>query len=198
VIVGKTDAHIRPMDYFFPNDLVDFSLRSYYINFNQFLICIKSCFFLNCLATCSYSFRIGQAIEEKRKKTNYSVDLKKLFDFFAPSLSFFISFLFSNLLLLTFAFLFWLFLKKYIYKGNLSPMLCREQIAFKILSFFYIVFLFLIELLILCNNNTQQIVVDVTDLIYSRETLMATKREACFLGIEVITMNFLDNFFNNI
>ena len=110
-----------------------------------------------------------QLLDQKTSDQN-DKSLINLLKFLIPSLSF--ALLFSAGFLLYFVFL---FLISYFKK------LKRPQ--FKTLSFAYLLFLFFMCELFNGNLNTSNIIVKVNDLLYSKQQILETQKEFCFIGM---------------
>ena len=110
-----------------------------------------------------------------KKKVNHRVEqsLSSLYHFLVPSTGLLALIAAGGLLYLLFAALFSLA------KRPLRP--SRKRLQLKIVSFFYLIFLFFIQIFFESNLNTSNIVVRTDDLLYSLEQVLQTQREFCFL-----------------
>lgn len=127
-------------------------------------------------------YAAGHFIDSKQTKSIGS-NFENLFNILISSSSLLNVLIFSNLFYLISLFLICLLFKKY----ELNH--CKKNV-FKILSLFYVFFNFFILLLISNCIKTEKVIVDVSGLIHSEETLMNTKRKACFLGMNKINFRF--------
>ena len=159
------------MDRFISNDLVDFSFPAK-----------------------SDDYTCGHIIEPKAKSN--SSNFQELFNVLAPSVPFLISFLVANLFYFLSMALIALLAKKCFHFGNrvkAGPKLLAKLKAYKVLLISYVLMAFFVMQLISMNLNTERVIVDVSDLMHSEETIKSTKRKACFLGLscEQLTMSII-------
>ena len=127
--------------------------------------------------------------QEPRAKADIS-SFQELFNVLAPSLGFLISFLAAQLLYFLSVSLIALVARKYFLFENrgkvktkpLANSWFRSSKAYKLLHLSYVLMTFLVMTLISSNLSTDQVIVDVSDLMYSEETIRNTKRTACYLG----------------
>lgn len=116
-----------------------------------------------------------QLIEKKLLSNREEQGLISLLNFLVPSLSF------AGLLLLSLLLYFAsLFVLSSFRLSRLRRLKRRTNFKARILWLPFIAFLFLISQFISCNLNTMKIVVDVSDILYSKEKLLETKREICY------------------
>ena len=149
------------MDRFISSDLVDFSFP------------FKS-----------DDFVLGHIIEPGAKPP--SSTFRELFKVLAPSISFFVSFLGANAFyLLSLGFLTLVAKKGFNLENQfkIGSKLIAKFKAFKVLLFSYALMTFFVVQLLSNNLSTEQVIVDVSDLMHSEETIRSTKRKACFIGL---------------
>lgn len=115
-----------------------------------------------------------QIIADKTTYHQKSKSLMDLIEFLIPSFGF---------VLLTLACLFFYFLFLILSRLANEPRTAKKQ---KILSFFLMIFLFFIATLFNCNLNTSNIVVDVSDLLFSLEKVLTTDRKSSFEQVKLI------------
>ena len=152
VMQSKADSYIRPINYFDADHrMIDYSD-----------------------VVMSKSFNTLQLIE-KKLSSQTEKSLMGLLNFLLPSLGY-LGLLFASLLLYFVA----LFLLSSFKLAKLRRLRRRQNFKFKILSFFFVAGMFLTSLFFSCNLNTMKILVDVSDILYSKEKLLETKREICY------------------
>lgn len=172
---GIADTYIRPMDYggLDPN-LVDY-LTSPFIaaSITPFQMIDKN-----------------EKMIEKVTNQNVVQGLSSLFNFIIPSNEFLAFGLIGCLLCWLFS---WLFSR--LRKSS------RRTLQVAIMSFFFGLFLFYIEQFFSNNLSTENVIVPTEDLLYSKEKLLKTKKEFCFLEksgeldyLKMVSFNVLVNF----
>lgn len=122
----------------------------------------------------SRSYNALQLIDKKLSNEQTERTFKKLIDFLIPSLDFLLLFLISLIVYFVFRALFTSFR---------TPILIsfrRLNSKMKFISLFYLIFLYFMRQFFSCNLNTLNVIVDISDLLYSKETLLETKKEICF------------------
>lgn len=149
------------MDFFMNQELVDFSS-----------------------VTNSDYYAVAHTINYRSNESNNNTNLYELLNILTPSTNFLNFFLFTNL----FYFLSIYLISSFI-KNKSSNQINRKPITIQFLSVSYIVFIFLVRQLISNNIKTEKVIVDVSDLIYSKETLLNTKRKVCFIGKDNFKFN---------
>ena len=117
----------------------------------------------------SFGYHLFQVIDKKLSSQNEQ-SLIGLFNFLMPSLSFLLLF-FAGVLLYFACSLVFSYFKKF----------KKQSLQFKILSFAYLLFLFFICQFFNGNLNTSKIIVDDSDLLYSKQQILETKKEFCFI-----------------
>ena len=142
----------------------------------------------------SKSFYQLQLINEKLKNENEK-NLISLINFLIPSIEF-ISLLLACMLIY--------FVTKSFFSSatKLTNQKANKKQNFKIktLSFFYLLFLFFIQNFFTNNINTGNVIVDTSDLLYSKNKLLDTKKEICFPEKNTeyqdyfVKVSFIENF----
>ena len=149
------------MDRFISNNLVDFSFP------------FKSDDFVS-----------GHIIEPRERSDSSS--LWKLFDVLAPSISFFVGFLFANLFYFASVFLLVLAVRKCLNLGNRTrverKLLEKFTLTHSVLLILFILITFFETQFISNNISTQKVIVDVSQLLHSEDAIRTTKRKPCFIG----------------
>ena len=112
-----------------------------------------------------------QSISEEKLTQGFS----SLVNLVVPPLQFLMAALAGLLLYLLALYLFSLCLRRWLNK------LKGPSLQSKILGFFFLLFCFFIKELYNDNLNTENISVDVSDLLYSEEQLLNTHRQPCFM-----------------
>lgn len=153
VAQSKADSYIRPTNY------LDVGHRL--IDYSDVVL--------------SKSFNTMQLISEKKLSDQDEKSLMSLLNFLVPSLGY-LGLLFASLLLYIVA----LFVLSSFKLSNLQRWRRINNFKSKILWLSFVVCLFLMSLFFSCNLNTMKIVVDVSDILYSKKQLLETKREICF------------------
>lgn len=152
VMQSKADSYIRPINFFDADQrLIDYSD-----------------------VVMSKSFNTMQIIE-KKLSTQEEQSLMNLLNFLIPSLGF-VGLLLASLLLYFAS----LLLLSSFKLTKLRRLKRRTNFKTRIQWLSFVAFLFLMSLFFSANLNTMKIVVDVSDVLYSKEKLLETKRELCY------------------
>ena len=118
----------------------------------------------------SVGYIAAQPIYEQRSTQGFS----SLVDLLVPPLEFLVATSAGILAHLLCLYLFALALEKLFGKSR------KTYLQIKILSFFFLLFWFLIEQFYNGNLSTERITVDVSDLLHSEKQLLNTRKESCF------------------
>lgn len=171
----------RPMDYFIEPGLVDHS---------------------SVLSASNYE--IFQTIDPKERQSKSS--LQELFSLLVPSMPLLISFLVTSVFFVVAVFLIALIIKKRSSNSQVQPgrsrrkrcksfiafimgqfrscrKLLRRSRVFRVLLISYVLYIFFVQIVLAMNIKTEKIIVDLSDLIHSEQSLRTTKRTCCFPGM---------------
>ena len=110
-------------------------------------------------------------IIDKKSKDQIAFNLIDLFNFLIPSFDF--------LLLLASGLLFY-FASLWLFAYFAKPAKFKQSQQFLILSFFYLLFLFFMIEFFNDNLSTENVILDTSYLLDSKEKILETKREFCF------------------
>lgn len=113
--------------------------------------------------------------------------LRNLFNFLVPSVQFLTFALIGCLL---FWIVSWLFSR---FKRQERSMPARRNLPKKIVSFFFVVFLFYVLQFYANTLNTESIVVNTEDLLFSKDQILKTNKEFCFWENSATEINFFKN-----
>ena len=141
------------------------------------------------LGFCSYQFFDKKLnVQNKKSLINFLV-------FLIPSIEFSAILLAGTFVNFLFLFLFSSFKASRIVEeisASRKPAFRNRNFKIKTLSFFYLLFLFFIRNFFNNNINTSNVIVDTSDLLYSKGKILETNKELCFLEKSVEMDYFLN------
>ena len=145
------------------------------------------------LATTFSPFQLIEKLDNQKVEQNLAnYNFSNLFDFLAPSFTFLILLIAGPLLYCVSLFL----LSGHKRSPSLKSSRTRRNLQLKILSLCLALFFFFNRKLFEGNLNTSNVVAQTDDLLYSKEQVLKTQKEFCFIDRNP-EMNLLKNVSNS-